>query len=401
MPKIGITKGHALLLALLACACTGARPEPLASTPPQRKDLEGCEGLGASTVCHACLHAVAGPYGNGGAPVAAQPTSATFIFQSADLVHNLYTITLPETEPGSGEHAGVLVYFPVAETRRPHALWLSRELEVEAFAHDFASAMTRPIDVVFEQRFTETSSADCQAIGYGSLVSNCHTQFPYVVAFDMIGDGSEEYYVYFSGADAASFRTVFEDLSSLAVGFFRDADDDGAGDTEDAVYTACGTPPPGFVAEGDDCAPTDPAIHPGAVERCDGHDDDCDETVDEACVVAPVDAGASDGAVPEDAGAEDAGADAASIPDAGGAPDAADAPDASDAGDAGSSAGSGGGCRASPGARDASGSPVLALLVALLLGRRVRALSRAGSARAPRACPAPRSPARGGARPSA
>jgi len=48
----------------------------------------------------------------------------------------------------------------------------------------------------------------------------------------------------------------------------RDGDGDGYGDD------ACG---------GDDCADDDPERHPGAAEVCNGLDDDCDGTVDEAC----------------------------------------------------------------------------------------------------------------------
>jgi len=50
---------------------------------------------------------------------------------------------------------------------------------------------------------------------------------------------------------------------------------DGDGDRHDAV--ACG---------GDDCDDVDPRRHPGSVEACDGYDDDCDGTVDEAAATA-------------------------------------------------------------------------------------------------------------------
>ncbi len=41
--------------------------------------------------------------------------------------------------------------------------------------------------------------------------------------------------------------------------------------------------PAGYVAAGDDCDDSNPAIHPGATEVCDGRDDDCNGGVDEGC----------------------------------------------------------------------------------------------------------------------
>ncbi len=41
--------------------------------------------------------------------------------------------------------------------------------------------------------------------------------------------------------------------------------------------------PPGGVTAGNDCDDTDPRIHPGAIEVCDGVDNNCDGTTDEGC----------------------------------------------------------------------------------------------------------------------
>lgn len=61
--------------------------------------------------------------------------------------------------------------------------------------------------------------------------------------------------------------------------FYVDLDGDGAGDPERGELVC--TAPAGTVADGSDCDDTDATVFPGADERCDGRDNDCDATVDE------------------------------------------------------------------------------------------------------------------------
>lgn len=61
--------------------------------------------------------------------------------------------------------------------------------------------------------------------------------------------------------------------------WYADKDGDGHGDPDVAVE-ACFTPS-GFVHDGTDCDDTDPDVHPGAPEVCDGDDDDCDGRADQ------------------------------------------------------------------------------------------------------------------------
>ncbi len=61
--------------------------------------------------------------------------------------------------------------------------------------------------------------------------------------------------------------------------YYRDMDQDGYGVTENAIQ-AC-APPAGFVETGGDCRDTNDMVHPGAAERCNGIDDDCDGQIDE------------------------------------------------------------------------------------------------------------------------
>jgi hypothetical protein len=60
---------------------------------------------------------------------------------------------------------------------------------------------------------------------------------------------------------------------------FPDLDGDGFGDDEGELG-ACSAGS-GYVSEGGDCDDADPAVNPGAIEACNGLDDDCDGLVDD------------------------------------------------------------------------------------------------------------------------
>jgi uncharacterized delta-60 repeat protein len=62
--------------------------------------------------------------------------------------------------------------------------------------------------------------------------------------------------------------------------YYIDNDGDGYGNSNIAAQEACSAPS-GYVSQGGDCADSDPAINPDAIEICDGKDNDCDGEVDE------------------------------------------------------------------------------------------------------------------------
>ncbi|MEZ4238741.1 MAG: putative metal-binding motif-containing protein [Myxococcota bacterium] len=82
-----------------------------------------------------------------------------------------------------------------------------------------------------------------------------------------------------NGLDDDCDGQIDEDASD-APAWHADADGDGAGDASSST-SACEAPA-GAVADGSDCDDTDPDVHPGAQERCNGFDDDCDALVDDA-----------------------------------------------------------------------------------------------------------------------
>lgn len=82
-----------------------------------------------------------------------------------------------------------------------------------------------------------------------------------------------------------SCGTTFSNEVLLAVGtvstWFRDADGDGFGSTTDTI-SSCDAPP-GFVSNSGDCNDNSSLVHPGAIEACDGVDNNCDGSVDQGC----------------------------------------------------------------------------------------------------------------------
>ena len=63
--------------------------------------------------------------------------------------------------------------------------------------------------------------------------------------------------------------------------YFADQDDDGFGEANSAPTCLCAPTPPYTATEAGDCADLSPLIKPGALEVCNGEDDDCDGLPDQ------------------------------------------------------------------------------------------------------------------------
>ncbi|MFN7146564.1 MAG: MopE-related protein, partial [Myxococcota bacterium] len=124
---------------------------------------------------------------------------------------------------------------------------------------------------------------DADADGYGDPATEVETCTP---GAGQIADGTD-----CDDADPATHPCAEEvcdlddddcdgraDLGAVQA-WYPDADGDGYGHMYTVVATCA--PPLGYVLDHSDCRPTDAEAYPGAAERCNTADDDCDGEVDE------------------------------------------------------------------------------------------------------------------------
>ncbi len=78
-----------------------------------------------------------------------------------------------------------------------------------------------------------------------------------------------------------TFAVRGNSLVCPTIKFYTDADNDGYGDKLDWIEKPKCKPPVGFSENNLDCDDKNPAVHPGAIEICNGIDDDCDGQIDE------------------------------------------------------------------------------------------------------------------------
>ena len=120
-----------------------------------------------------------------------------------------------------------------------------------------------------------TTTACSQPSGYGSDSSDCDD------TRDDSWPGADELC---DGLDNDCDGTVDEEVVDGTT-WYLDSDGDGYGDASSSSTTTTCERPTGYVADATDCDDGDASVNPWVDELCNGVDDDCDGTVDEATAI--------------------------------------------------------------------------------------------------------------------
>ncbi len=140
-------------------------------------------------------------------------------------------------------------------------------------------------DGVVDDGVTTTWFADVDEDGYGDAtlpVAACAQPTGYAATGDDCADADATIHPdapeTCDGVDQDCDGVADDGATDMAAWY---ADNDGDGHGAGTATVSC-SPPAGYVGSADDCDDTNAAAAPGLAERCNGVDDDCDGSVDEA-----------------------------------------------------------------------------------------------------------------------
>ncbi len=154
--------------------------------------------------------------------------------------------------------------------------------DAEEYCNDIDDDCDGAVDEGFE---LSIYYPDADGDGHGSGVDPIYSCMP-LTGYATVGDDcdDDEYWSHpglselCDGIDNDCDGTVDEEI--VFTDFVPDDDGDGYGDASGPVVSAC-SPPSGMVVDTSDCDDSNPAVHPGVTETCNGLDDNCDGTIDE------------------------------------------------------------------------------------------------------------------------
>lgn len=155
-------------------------------------------------------------------------------------------------------------------------------------ATEFCDEIDNDCDGDTDEGVTTTYWADSDADGFGDparFTEACSVPVGYADVAQDCDDGvaavNPDATEVCNSVDDDCDGTTDEDDAADALSWWRDADGDGSG-VSSTPTQACNQPS-GYVAAGggEDCDDANATTYPGALEYCDGEDDDCDGTIDE------------------------------------------------------------------------------------------------------------------------
>ncbi|MFH1469822.1 MAG: MopE-related protein [Pseudomonadota bacterium] len=159
--------------------------------------------------------------------------------------------------------------------------------EVIAFEGTFSDGHTDPADLELSwesSQLEEPLYAGPPMSGLGTDIFLYDPADPEIQG--PLPEGRHIIYLYVTDEDGnLNADMIAVDVGDCTQDWYRDLDADGYGDDAD-VLVDC-TRPTGYTAIPGDCADSNASINPGAVEQCNGLDDNCDGTVDEGYHTVP------------------------------------------------------------------------------------------------------------------
>lgn len=205
---------------------------------------EGCPGLGAALVDHSCFHTTYGPFKSVRATAGAIPREGT---ADINAVHTDYRI-------GLAGDVSVVTYVP--ERSGAWTIFLGSHVPFRVF--DEAGSEV-------ERIFATAGNVGCEGL------TEAHV-------FEL--DRAQPHRIVFGPTTATSVVAVVEFVEDFLVDHGRDLDGDGYGTRTNVVRSPC-SPSPGYAPNTSDCDDDDPATNPGALELCDGVDQNCNALPDD------------------------------------------------------------------------------------------------------------------------
>lgn len=250
----GKTSARCGCLADTDCAAPQVCRDNECRQPPEFPELPlGCAGISEAAHEHTCLHGEHGPYG------AVSATAMDQIgFQTINSPHTLYTVSLAGA-PGNN---------------RSHVLFEPAVTSYYAFYTNEDYPLTLEDALGQEQRSVlSTSPETCPQ----------YLERAHVYALDE----SMSYRVILGPASKDSVEVVVENVTGYPQSLWSDADGDGFANAQGQELRTWCAEASGYsrldAKHPEDCDDRKESVWPGAIELCNGLDDDCDGTIDEGC----------------------------------------------------------------------------------------------------------------------